>query len=302
VKSQRDELLAAVEGIQSTRAYKLLRLLGRWKFIAQGVAQSHTESPGTASMSNTAEVMRIDADCYRIHDQHKKDECSSMNDKGAAELAFWLTVWAPRIRERGHWEDHTILGVDGDRIGTYEEQRRKEARARALRTPVLVGLPPTYLEGKVVVDIGPGTICMLEMSGAAEAYAIEPLADQYRQHGLLIDGDTPVTYFATGAEQIPLSSGYADVVVAFNSLDHVDDVSAAAREIHRVLRSGGVLLLNVELDHAPTEAEPHSLTEADVGALFPGYDRQYCRIAQADEAGEELTHGSRWLMACLVRP
>jgi ubiquinone/menaquinone biosynthesis C-methylase UbiE len=224
-----------------------------------------------------------------------------LSEKGIHELHWWLNSWLPTLEKRGYWEEHGILGEgESTRIGTLREQRIKEARARALRTAVMVGLPPDYLRGKDVLDIGPGPIGMLEMSGARKAYAVDPLADAYRQHGLLLEGGTtPVTWFTAGAEAIPLPDACVDVVVAFNCLDHVDNVQLVVNEISRVLRSGGSLLLNVELDHAPTPTEPHTLSETMLETLFRGYTRAYHRAS--DEGPRELTHGSRWAQARWIR-
>jgi ubiquinone/menaquinone biosynthesis C-methylase UbiE len=96
---------------------------------------------------------------------------------------------------------------------------------------------------------------------------VEPLAERYREHGLLLEGSGAL-YLAVGAESIPLLSGSVDVVVARNSLDHVDDPRAVLRETQRLLRPGGTLILNFDVDHAPTVTEPHALTREKVcGAL-----------------------------------
>jgi ubiquinone/menaquinone biosynthesis C-methylase UbiE len=68
-----------------------------------------------------------------------------------------------------------------------------------------------------------------------------------------------MTYVCSGAEDIPFSDGHFDVVTSLNSLDHVDDVTAAVREIARVVRPGGMFLLEVEVGHDPTPTEPISI-------------------------------------------
>jgi SAM-dependent methyltransferase len=226
-----------------------------------------------------------------------------MTDKGAEEIRWWSEVWVPRMRERGWWDRPGILGPDDWDRPNYEVARQKEAAGQVLRVLRLTGRPDDFLDGQVVLEIGPGPLGMLEMSRAREKYAVDPLADEYRRAGLLLPGDHAVTYFAQGAERIPLESATVDVVIAFNSLDHVDDPESVAAEIHRVLRGGGTLLLNVELDHAPTPTEPHTMSEATIAALFAGYRRDHYAILDGARDGDpELTHGSRWLQAALVKP
>jgi ubiquinone/menaquinone biosynthesis C-methylase UbiE len=58
--------------------------------------------------------------------------------------------------------------------------------------------------------------------------------------------------------------GSVDVVLARNSLDHVERPGRVLEEIQRVLRPGGTLILNFEVDHAPTRTEPHTLTIGNV--------------------------------------
>ena len=47
------------------------------------------------------------------------------------------------------------------------------------------------------------------------------------------------------AEALPVGSGSVDVVLALDLLEHIQDDAAAARELARVLRPGGVLLATV---------------------------------------------------------
>jgi ubiquinone/menaquinone biosynthesis C-methylase UbiE len=48
---------------------------------------------------------------------------------------------------------------------------------------------------------------------------------------------------------VPLVSSTIDVIVARNSLDHVDDPRAAIAEARRLLRPGGTLILNFDVEH-----------------------------------------------------
>jgi ubiquinone/menaquinone biosynthesis C-methylase UbiE len=71
-------------------------------------------------------------------------------------------------------------------------------------------------------------------------------------------------YLATGAEAIPLLDESVDVVVARNCLDHVVDPVAVIAEVVRLLRPGGVLILNVDVDGVATAEEPHAFTADEV--------------------------------------
>jgi SAM-dependent methyltransferase len=119
------------------------------------------------------------------------------------------------------------------------------------------GLTKADYAGKRVLDVGCGPRGTLEWAdGAVERVGLDPLVPQYAELG--IDRHA-MSYVAAGAESIPFADGHFDIVTTFNALDHVDDVDAAIAEITRVAAPGGLLLLLVEVNHAPTTTEPHEL-------------------------------------------
>ena len=81
----------------------------------------------------------------------------------------------------------------------------------------------------------------------------------------LLGGDA--VYLACGAERIPLLDESVDAIVARNSLDHVADPAAVMAEVKRLLRPGGTLILNVDVEGVPTEAEPHAFSVDDIRRL-----------------------------------
>ena len=157
--------------------------------------------------------------------------------------------------------------IPGEEVAeSYDGRRRQIARAEVRRVAAEAGVTEDELfAGKVVVDVGPGPLGFPDACPARLSIGVEPLAERFREHGLLLDGDA--LYLAVGAEAIPLVSGSVDVVVCRNSLDHVTSPSAAMTEVRRILRPGGTLVLSVDVDHPATPTEPHSLTLDDVHAL-----------------------------------
>jgi SAM-dependent methyltransferase len=177
------------------------------------------------------------------------------------ELRWWLEEWDPVIRGGGLFPGDALeLLGETSADATYWGRRRQQARAEVRRVVNEAALDgETFFEGKVVVDVGPGPLGFPDACPAALAIGIEPLAERFAEHDLMLP-DSRALYLAVGAERIPLLSGSVDVVIARNSLDHVDDPEQVLREAQRLLRPGGTLILNFDIDHAPTATEPHTLS------------------------------------------
>jgi ubiquinone/menaquinone biosynthesis C-methylase UbiE len=176
------------------------------------------------------------------------------------------------------------------RIESYDKQREKEGKAQGYRILSLAKKPRNYFDGKVVVEIGPGCCGLLEMSNARIKVAIEPLAEKFRDNNLLLKNEGGAVYLTCSAESMPLMSEYADIVIASNCLDHVDDIDQSIAEIHRVLKIGGEVFVNVEIDHPPTECEPHSLSYDDIVELFKYFRTLFIEGVTNDD-------GRKWVRA-----
>jgi SAM-dependent methyltransferase len=189
--------------------------------------------------------------------------------KHDAELRWWLEEWEPVIRAGGFHPGDALDLLDEDQPAeTYEGRRWQQARAEVRRVLREAGIDDLhFFDDKVVVDIGPGPLGFPDAVPAKLSIGVEPLADRYREHGLLIE-DSNAEYLSIGAEHIPLESNTVDIVVARNSLDHVDDPDAVLAEIRRLLKPGGTLILNFDAGHEPTATEPHTLTRERIAAAL----------------------------------
>jgi SAM-dependent methyltransferase len=179
--------------------------------------------------------------------------------KGDEELAWWLRNWKPALADDALVPDDVLALLLGEEPApTYEGRRWQHARAAVHRVLQESGIENTnFFDGKVVVDIGPGALGFPDACPARVSIGVEPLAHRFADAGLLLSSDA--IYLAARAEAIPLISGTVDVVVARNSLDHVDGPRAAVAEARRLLRPGGTLILNFDAEHTPTPSEPHTL-------------------------------------------
>ena len=202
------------------------------------------------------------------------------------ELDWWKNVWDRKIREVGYFHEDLFDVLNEPRlIGTYQEQRIKEARALVLRTLREVGITdPNFFKDKIVVDLGPACMGMLEMSGARTKIAVEPLALAFDTAGLLLK-PSDVVYLAVEAEKIPLLSNFCDVVVCRNTLDHVSNPRKTIREVVRILRPKGHFILNVDVGGVRTICEPHSFTEQSLEELLVDFERKHKKVLDFAHAG-----------------
>jgi ubiquinone/menaquinone biosynthesis C-methylase UbiE len=139
------------------------------------------------------------------------------------------------------------------------------------------GLDKSFYRDKVILDIGCGPRGSLEWASMAlRRIGLDPLAKEYLRLG---GHSHRMEYIDAPSEKIPLKDAECDAVFSFNSLDHVEDVEKTLREIKRVTRPGGILLLLVEVNHPPTDCEPHKLTPGKlVDSLKTEFDCQCLRI------------------------
>lgn len=174
------------------------------------------------------------------------------------------------VRGSGGYFPADVLEILGEAPeASYHARRRQIARAEVSRVLTRAEIEdPSYFHQKFVVDIGPGPLGFPNACPAAVCVGIEPLADAYREHDLLLEGGA--VYLCCPAERTSLVSGCADVVLAKNSLDHVTDPRAVIAEIRRLLKPGGELLLDVDVDHPASATEPHSFSVEQVRELLEG--------------------------------
>lgn len=136
----------------------------------------------------------------------------------------------------------------------------------------LVGIDKSFYDGKRVVDIGCGPLGTLEWADNAKIrVGIDPLANGYFDIGT---DDQDMTYVVARAEQIPFPTGYFDIAISFNNIDHVDDLDATISEIKRIVRVGGIFILMTDLHEKPTVNEPQMITWDILSDFEPEFEIQ----------------------------
>ena len=92
------------------------------------------------------------------------------------------------------------------------------------------------------------------------------------------------------AERIPYEDGSFDLVLAFSVMEHVDDVRASLREIHRVLRPGGVFWFNSASAMSPLQAE---ISHVPLFGWYPDRLKRRIMVWARDNRPAWVGHTSR---------
>ncbi len=187
-----------------------------------------------------------------------------MDAKLVAELEFWRN----ELINYQRWFDGELelYGQPCPETGMYSNAIT--AWKREYQQPLYLEqlmLKIDDFRGLDILEIGPGPVSGNGVfKGGNVVFAVDPLAVEFAEIGF-----HDLTMMRGGAEDLPFGNNSFDVVIAVNSLDHVDDIEAAAKEILRVLRSGGKLAFAVD-HHPPRACEPVELTDTRMEYLFPG--------------------------------
>jgi ubiquinone/menaquinone biosynthesis C-methylase UbiE len=155
--------------------------------------------------------------------------------------------------------------------------------------------------GEKILDIGAGKGMVADRvlkasKGGAEVYAVEPNGKRVAS----MKRDFPaIKSSVAGAESLPFPDSYFDKVYTTMALHHFSDLDRALREIVRVLKQGGSLVI--------LEIEPNS----GVGRFFRFFgrvtgehmglmteDQLVARVGSADglTAAGSASQGSRYLV------
>lgn len=126
-------------------------------------------------------------------------------------------------------------------------------------------IPPPSREGAVLVDLGCGAGLLAPHVHGYRHVGVDLTASalaQAAQHGVL-----PLRADVTA---VPLADGCADVVAAGEILEHVPDLPAAVREACRLLRPGGLLVIDTLAATALGRFVAVTLAERVPGGAPPG--------------------------------
>ena len=134
---------------------------------------------------------------------------------------------------------------------------------------------------KQMLDVGCGAVTsVLRIVENGAKYGIDPMMSDY---GRIYDLDKNITWITAVAENLPFKPYSFDIVFSSNALDHFDNPSKAIKEIERVLKPDGFLILTVDIfpSHRTRDiGHPHSFTEHDVLELLEGFEIKFIKKSE----------------------
>jgi ubiquinone/menaquinone biosynthesis C-methylase UbiE len=144
-----------------------------------------------------------------------------------------------------------------------------------------------------VLDLGSGTgrfSPSLANQCGADIIGVEPSPDM-RRVAQRMNPHPHVNYIGGRAEAIPLAAQSCDAAFLFLSLHHFADLSEASREIARVVRPNGPILIRTEFSDRPHLTLWHGFVpkggEID-RALCPAFSELATALRSADVAVEQV--------------
>lgn len=170
------------------------------------------------------------------------------------------------VTERGSFRAAHVADQNIDRQAFVLDQMAGRPAVRTLKAWALDQLAPTA--GETAVDVGSGTgedVVALHELGA-RAIGVEP-SPGLRAEAVRRAAGADVEYVDGHAEALPFEDESVDVLRSERVLQHVDDPAAVVKEMARVLRPGGRIVL-IDTDWGTAIIHP---ADPDVLQRMVGY-------------------------------
>jgi len=177
-----------------------------------------------------------------------------LSEKERIELEWWKSksLFQKKRGERGH--------------------ASKRAYNKYLAIILHSGGREILFHEKVIVDVGCGPMGALHFfPQSAVKIGIDNLAFNYNQI-FQVGNKQNMKYISADAEYLPINSQCVDYIFCINSLDHVDKPNFVLDEFERILKPGGIVFLQVEIDKDQTNInEPHDFCTNNILNLFKNF-------------------------------
>ncbi|HVW96651.1 MAG TPA: class I SAM-dependent methyltransferase [Mucilaginibacter sp.] len=217
-----------------------------------------------------------------------KPETGKELDKHASETKFWKD----ELQRYNDWYDGSVKEMYNTSAPSENEKVVEHLKSHSsiltwhkLHQEVKylndLNLNKNAFAGKKVLDVGCGPMPSATCFKEADIYCLDPLLDRYIGVGFPLHLYGDVKFVQGYSENMPVNDGFFDVVLSVNALDHVDDFELTAKEIKRVLKPGGWVVLHLHY-HPPTQNEPLELNDERVAKAFADI-RNFRKLSESQE-------------------
>ena len=244
--------------------------------------------PGLESVHE--HLVRLEEKVSKLH--YAVDQTTVDRLKYDSELEYWRY-----LVKRG--------GAEKDFGEAFEVVFGRWMRRRLEKLGLFLGLARAGQPGDIdewcrtrsVVEIGAGPYPAVAAArhGWKRCVAVDPIARGYVEEELVPASCSHVVYLEAPGEHIPLASGFADLVVCENCLDHVSDPAKVIREIERLLVPGGNLWVFVDLSNHQDHMHPHPMSEEKMRRLLSRFEMVRVEVS-SHKAHPEAYGGFRALV------
>lgn len=176
---------------------------------------------------------------------------------------------------KDEWQDK----IQGSERGFWESVAKGEVSHEAWHhldpeTLVWFGLDAPAFDDAVAMDLGCGPRGVLAGFRHGNKIFVDSLLHEYRKLGL-VQPETGAGYVTGEGERLPFKNASVNLVLCTNALDHMQRPVQVVEDIHRVLKPGGQLFVQVfyfeRLLLGPGSGHPFDFTYRDVKQLLKGF-------------------------------
>ena len=149
------------------------------------------------------------------------------------------------------------------------------------------------VKGKRVLDCacgtGYGTRMLSELGGSASVTGIDIDKDAI-MYALKKHHVQSTSYLCASGDVLPLSDASMDIVVSFETIEHVPDDISLVEEFYRVLRARGILIVSTP-NQWPLATAPHHVREYDRGSFLRVIEPKFdCLELYNQNSGSNTAH------------
>lgn len=137
---------------------------------------------------------------------------------------------------------------------TYDDVSSLTAISRRVRTQTVLDMLKRHVrQGSVVGDLGCGPAQFADpiLQSHDKYIGLDISREMYVRTAERLEGNSRASFLEGSIENVPLPSESLDAVICIGVLEYLPANAKALREIHRVLRKGGVAIISFPNLHFP---------------------------------------------------